>query len=156
VATGYFRTFVESVCRRYSVCVIVTGYIEGAHMNNLSKLRRTSKQIFNAKFALLFAVALLFGISAGVKAQAQSAESEGARKCRVHEPPEYPALARNNGIKGIARVQVTVQPDGSVSEVKELGGHPLLLDALSRAVKKWKYEKSDKVSVLEVKAGFGT
>ena len=124
-------------------------------MNNLSGLRRIAKQIFNAKLAL-FSVALLFVMGAGVKAQAQSVESDGARKCRVHEPPEYPDLARLHGIKGVARVMVTVQPDGNVSEVKEVGGHPLLLEALTRAVKKWKYEKSDKTSVLEVKAGFGT
>jgi TonB family protein len=125
-------------------------------MKMLSELKRFGAQMFNARLALLSSVALLFVMGAGLKAQAQSVETDGSRKCRVHDAPEYPELARLKGIKGIARVMVTVQPDGSVSEVKEVGGHPILLDALSRAVKKWKYEKSDKTSVLEVKAGFGT
>ena len=125
-------------------------------MNMSSQLTRIGIRIFNTKLAWLLSAALLFVMGAGMQTPAQTVEAEGSRKCKVHEPPEYPALARLNGIKGVARVMVTIQPDGSVSEVKEIGGHPLLLDALCRAVKKWKYEKSEKTSVLEVKAGFGT
>ncbi len=58
-------------------------------------------------------------------------------------------------IKGTARVMVTVTADGVVKEVKEVGGHPLLIDALTRAVKKWKYEPAPKETIIEVKAEFG-
>lgn len=58
-------------------------------------------------------------------------------------------------IKGMARVMVTITPDGIVKEVKEVGGHPLLIDALVRAVKKWKYEPAAKETIIEVKAEFG-
>jgi TonB family protein len=125
-------------------------------MSNFSEFKQISAQTLSVRFALFLSLTLLFVMGAGVKAQAQSAESEGSRKCRIHEAPEYPDLARAHNIKGVARVMVTVQPDGSVSEVKEVGGHPLLVEALSRAVKKWKYEKSDKTSVIEVKAAFGS
>ena len=77
------------------------------------------------------------------------------RKPKSNAPPEYPELARRVGIRGIARVQVTVAPDGSVKNVKELGGNPVLVDALTRAVKKWKYEPADKTSILEVQFSFG-
>src|SRR5258708_19524917 len=100
-------------------------------MTNLSELKRIGKQIFNAKLAL-FSVILLFVMGAGVKAQAQSVESDGARKCRVHEPPEYPELARLHGIKGLARVMVTVHPDGSFTTATKVTAHPLLLSTFSR------------------------
>lgn len=70
------------------------------------------------------------------------------------EPPEYPELARRLNMRGTARVQVTIAPDGTVKEVKELGGNPVLVDALARAVKKWKYETAEKTSLLEVKFDF--
>jgi hypothetical protein len=41
-----------------------------------------------------------------------------------------------------------------VSEVRELGGNPLLLGALVSAVKQWKYEPASRESVMEIKAFF--
>jgi outer membrane biosynthesis protein TonB len=38
--------------------------------------------------------------------------------------------------------------------VKELGGNPVLVEALTRAVKKWKYEPAKKESLIEVKFDF--
>ncbi len=80
--------------------------------------------------------------------------AEETRRLRSGDPPEYSELAKKLNIRGVARVQVTVAPDGSVKEVKELGGNPVLVAALSNAVKKWKYEAMDKTSVLEVKFAF--
>jgi hypothetical protein len=82
------------------------------------------------------------------------AGAEETRRLRSGDPPEYSELAKKLNLRGIARVQVTVAPDGSVKEVKELGGNPLLLAALTSAVKKWKYEAMDKTSVVEVKFAF--
>jgi TonB family protein len=79
---------------------------------------------------------------------------EEARKLRSSAPPEYPELARRLNIRGTARVQATIAADGTVTAVKELGGNPVLVDALSRAVKKWRYEAADKVSIIEVKFDF--
>ena len=80
--------------------------------------------------------------------------AEEERRLRSGDPPEYPELAKKLNLRGVARVQVTITPDGSVKEIKELGGNPLLLAALTSAVKKWKYEATDKVSTLEVKFAF--
>jgi TonB family protein len=66
----------------------------------------------------------------------------------------YPDLARHLHISGIARVQVTVGPDGTVKDVKELGGNPVLVEALSKAVWKWKYELGERTSVFEVRCFF--
>jgi len=83
-------------------------------------------------------------------------EIKQSRKLKSGHPPEYPELARQMNIKGIARVMVTITADGTVKEVKEVGGHPLLIDALVRAVRKWRYEPASKESVIEVRAEFGT
>jgi TonB family protein len=92
-------------------------------------------------FAILFAVPVL-------------SHGEDTRKIKSSVPPEYPALAKRLNIHGVARVQATVAQDGTVTVVKDLGGNPLLVEALSHAVKKWKYEPADSTSVIEVKFEF--
>lgn len=76
------------------------------------------------------------------------------RKVKTSPPPEYPELARRMNVKGSARVQITVSAHGDVTNVKEVGGNPLLLDALKRAVQKWKYEPADKENTIDVKYDF--
>jgi TonB family protein len=83
------------------------------------------------------------------------AHAEDTRKAKSSPPPEYPELAKRLNIRGAARVRVTIAPDGAVKEVQEVGGNPVLVDALVRAVKKWRYEPADKTSVIEVKFDFG-
>lgn len=84
---------------------------------------------------------------------ALQAQQEG-RKLKSGDPPEYPELARKLHLEGTARVLITVAADGRVGKVKELGGNPVLLDALVRAVKKWKYEAAEKETVIQVKFDF--
>ncbi|HWX56598.1 MAG TPA: energy transducer TonB [Verrucomicrobiae bacterium] len=125
-------------------------------MNMSPVFKRFARQRFPQKtlWALVLATPLLLPAVSGLHGQTVATDS--TRKAKVNPPPEYPALARQNGIRGVARVLVTVQPDGSVSDVKELGGHPLLLDALGKAVRKWRYERADRVSLIEVRCPFGT
>jgi TonB family protein len=81
--------------------------------------------------------------------------NDGGRKIKTRVEPEYPALAQKMGIRGTARIEIMVTPEGTVKEVHELGGNPVLLDALVRAVKQWKYEPAARENVIEVKASFG-
>ena len=76
------------------------------------------------------------------------------RKLKSGPPPEYPALARQLNIFGVARVTATVNPKGSVIQVRELGGNPLLVDALMKAVKTWTYEPANELSTIEVRFEF--
>ncbi|HET6840649.1 MAG TPA: energy transducer TonB [Candidatus Angelobacter sp.] len=122
----------------------------------IARLPRNFEAVCCSRLFCSLLLLLLFVSVASPGLQAQTTEDNGTRKVKVKESPEYPLLARQNGIKGTARVMITIQPDGTVSDVKELGGHPLLVDSLSKAVKKWKYEKADKTSVIEVRASFGT
>jgi TonB family protein len=98
---------------------------------------------------LLLAFFVLLGGNTGY-AQAAS------RKLKTGAPPEYPELAKKNNIKGTARVQLLVAFDGKVKDVKILGGHPVLVQAVVDAVTKWKYEPSAQESIVIVKFDFGS
>ena len=88
-------------------------------------------------------------------AASQTLQSQASsRKLKLSVPPEYPELARKMNIQGVARVLLTVTADGRVVGVKELGGNPVLVAALSQAVKKWKYEAADRESEIEVRFEF--
>ncbi len=76
------------------------------------------------------------------------------RKIKQSVPPQYPELARRMNIQGVARVLLTVAPDGKVTDVKELGGNPVLVSSLVQAVKKWRYEVADRESNIEVRFKF--
>lgn len=109
------------------------------------------KTLIGHTLVLLLGMALTGAIVAP-KAETQN---EGThRKVTTRVPPEYPELARRLNIKGPARVEATVGADGKVISVKELGGNPVLVDALVRAVKKWRYEAEGKSTVEEVKVVF--
>ena len=53
--------------------------------------------------------------------------------------PLYPHLAKISRVQGVVILQVTVDEEGSVSDIRVLRGHPLLDDAAVQAVQQWKY-----------------
>ena len=66
--------------------------------------------------------------------------SASDRKVKSKVSPSYPELAKKMQVSGSVKLEVTVAPNGNVKSVKVIGGHPLLVDAASDAVKRWKYE----------------
>jgi len=80
---------------------------------------------------------------------------DATRQLERSFPPQYPAIAERMSLKGTAQVQAVVKPDGTVKEVKVLGGHPLLADALARAVMQWKYQPAARETLEVVKFSFG-
>jgi TonB family protein len=79
---------------------------------------------------------------------------EGTRRVEHTVPPDYPELAQRMKLTGTVQVEAVVKPDGTVKEVKVVGGHPLLADALVRAVRQWKYQPAAKETVESVKFSF--
>lgn len=53
--------------------------------------------------------------------------------------PEYPALAKVNYIQGLVRLQLRVTPEGHVSTVHIVRGHPFLAEAALQAARHWLY-----------------
>jgi len=104
--------------------------------------------------ALLLLSFFLVSHVGAFQTQIQIEAKESGRKIKTRISPEYPELAVKTKLSGIVRVEAVVTPDGSVSQVREIGGNPVLLSALVRAVKQWKYEPAPKESVMEIKAAF--
>jgi TonB family protein len=62
-----------------------------------------------------------------------------ARKPVANPNPEYPEIAKRMNISGTVKVEIVIAADGSIKSATVLGGHPLLADAVQKALKKWKY-----------------
>jgi TonB family protein len=88
-------------------------------------------------------------------AAASNSPADGLRRLQHSVPPAYPEIAERMKLTGTAQVQALVKPDGTVKEVKIVGGHPLLADALARAVMQWKYQPAPKETLELVKFSFG-
>jgi len=54
--------------------------------------------------------------------------------------PIVPALAKTLEIGGTVSLEIIISPEGKVSSVKVLSGHPMLAPAFVDAVKKWEYK----------------
>ena len=104
---------------------------------------------------LLLCTIFLLPSAGAIQQSVQLDTSSGGRKLKSKVDPEYPELARRARISGTARVTLTVTAEGNVKDVKELGGSPILLASLVRAVKQWKYEPAPKETEVEVKGVFG-
>jgi TonB family protein len=77
-----------------------------------------------------------------VQLQAQSASipSTTERKVSTRVAPVYPELARKMRIQGTVKVEAVVRPNGTVKSTRILGGNPVLIEAASDAVMKWKFQ----------------
>jgi len=53
--------------------------------------------------------------------------------------PEYPRLAQAARVERMVVLEVIVDEEGNVTDVKVLKGHPLLNESAERAVRQWKY-----------------
>ncbi|HYL86245.1 MAG TPA: energy transducer TonB [Candidatus Angelobacter sp.] len=76
---------------------------------------------------------------------------ENARRAISNPTPIYPELARKVHLAGTVKVQVVIAADGKIKEVKIIGGHPLLVDAVQETLKNWKYApaSSETTTVLQ-------
>jgi len=81
-------------------------------------------------------------------------QNKTARALKISSQPLYPAIAKTMNLRGSVQLEVTVKPDGSVKEVRVIGGHPLLADAAVKSVKQWRYEPSGRETTEVVKVNF--
>jgi TonB family protein len=58
----------------------------------------------------------------------------------VDVPPAYPDAARKARVMGVVILEITVQPDGTVTNARVLRSIPLLDAAALEAVRQWRYE----------------
>jgi TonB family protein len=66
-------------------------------------------------------------------------ESTENRKLILKVTPVYPDLAKRINLSGSVKMLVTVAPNGTVKKAEVFGGSPVLAQAASHAVQKWKW-----------------
>lgn len=105
-------------------------------------------------------LAVVFGLIVAMTAsvgycQIVSASISSDRKVAKQVPPVYPDLAKKMHIHGVVRVEATVRPNGSVRATRVLGGNPVLVDAATDSVAKWKFEAAQSETTEIVQIIFG-
>src|SRR6202021_3330094 len=87
-------------------------------------------------------VAFITLTTALATAQNAPSSANSDRKVSTRVAPNYPDLAKRMHMRGVVRIEAVVRPNGSVKSTRVLGGNPVLVDAASDAVTKWKFEPS--------------
>ncbi len=77
---------------------------------------------------------------AQAQAQEQAKGDELPRKAKLKVEPVYPEVARRMSIAGTVRLAVVIAPNGTVKSSKPVGGHPLLVNAATDAIRRWRFE----------------
>ncbi len=103
-------------------------------------------QLLSSSFRVLFLLAL--------SACALTASGQETRKRLASPQPSYPELARRMGLSGVVKIELLIGADGEIRESKVIGGHPLLADAVLKALRDWKYERAKSDTKLEVEFKF--
>ncbi len=98
------------------------------------------------------AMIVLFSV-APLVAQIQEPSAK-ERKLISWVQPEYPDTLKRLYIGGVVRVEVGVEPNGSVKSTKLLGGSPILGQSTMKAIKQWKYAPAASEETLTVKFEF--
>ena len=88
-----------------------------------------------------------------VSAYAQKVD-KNPRKLVFKESPHYPLMLKEAHIGGIVRLEIVISPKGNVESVAPLGGNPVLVEAASTAVRKWKYVPADSETKTQVEFTF--
>lgn len=96
---------------------------------------------------VLFACALTSGLCA-------QKNEKFTRKLIYRENPGYPITLREAHIGGVVRLAIVISAKGTVDQISPLGGNPVLVEAASNAVRKWKYAPGDAESKTEVEFTF--
>ena len=98
----------------------------------------------NSILALSLAFASLMGVAA----------AQDGRRAIKNPAPTYPQMAKQMHVTGAVRLEVVIAPSGKVSDVKILGGHPLLATYAEQTVKGWQYEASSERTTETVTINF--
>jgi TonB family protein len=77
---------------------------------------------------------------------AASPAQEASRHVISRAAPVYPELAKKMHLSGKVKIEVEVNPAGSVISAKMVGGNPVFETSAINAVRQWKFEPSQSAS----------
>jgi len=121
-------------------------------MSNMGQaLRRLTQKL---GLTLPVGVLLMGSLFIGVIGVGRTCAQDGDRRVITRVEPDYPDALKKLYIGGVVRVEVQVAPNGSVRNVKLLGGNPILGQSTMKAVKSWKYAPAAADETLTVKLNF--
>jgi TonB family protein len=112
------------------------------------------QQIARSVSKPLVFVVVLASVFASVGALTGGAQQTPERRIKSKVSPTYPELARKMNLSGVVRLEVTVAPNGIVKDTKVIGGNPILVNAATDAVKKWRFEAANDESTQVVEFKF--
>jgi TonB family protein len=93
-------------------------------------------------------------VTTSINSSAQEYVQTGDRKVVSKITPQYPPLARSLHLSGVVKVEALVSSNGVVKNVSVKGGHPLLVQSATDAVRRWKWETSSHESTESVEVKF--
>jgi len=82
------------------------------------------------------------------------ASAQQARKVLSNPAPVYPDLAKRMHLSGSVKVNLVIGADGLIKETQFQGGHPVLVDAVEKALKQWKYAPANSETEILVEFKF--
>lgn len=89
------------------------------------------------RYAAILVLLLGFGVFAS--AEIRVATDDAMKAATKKSPPDYPPMAKQLKIAGKVEVDVTIDTDGNVENVKIISGNAMLTGSVVSAVKKWKF-----------------
>lgn len=96
-------------------------------------------------------IAVLFLAAICLAVFTSPAQEAPVRKALFNPPASYPEVARRLRLSGTVKVQVVISPEGKITDVKLIGGHPLFVNSVQEILKSWKYAPAttDTKTILE-------
>ncbi|HYL85062.1 MAG TPA: energy transducer TonB [Candidatus Angelobacter sp.] len=80
--------------------------------------------------------------------------AQQARKALSNPAPQYPELAERLHLKGSVKVTLVIGADGHIKDTQFQGGNPVLVDAVAKALKEWKYAPANSESTMSLEFKF--
>lgn len=81
-------------------------------------------------------------------------QEASGRKPVKSDPPVYPEMARKLNLTGAVKLEVIINPNGTVKGTKVKGGNPVLAAAAQSSVKNWMYEPGSTETIALVTINF--
>ena len=87
-------------------------------------------------------------------AQSRSVTEKGVPTVVIFVAPAYPRAAKDQRKMGKTITRIKVSPEGSVTEVKTVSANAVFEKYVLEALKKWRFQPSEREHILEVTCSF--
>lgn len=91
------------------------------------------------RFRYVAALVILLSFGQTARAEIRVATDDAMKAAIKKTPPDYPPIARQLKVVGKVQVEVIIDADGNVENIKILSGNAMLTQSVVAAVKKWKF-----------------